>query len=430
MLTKKSLVVGHHNVQIIDTVSQGAFGFVYLVEDRKEPTRKMALKVSITQNKERYELAEKELLFLKNNSNEENDYFVQYIDSFVEKLDGKTHRFFLLMEYGSFGTLFNLIDGRNKKNEKLSEDEILKLARAINRSLIKLHEMDYVHCDIKIENLLFYSMNKIKMCDFGSINKYNIDFENISKNEMEKFVEEFDRQTTFMYRPPEMCDVYLKYQVNTQVDMWMLGCVLFTLMFFKHPFLNSSKAGIINASYFWPENSDYSKKLEFLVRNLLTPNPTLRYSAKQLEDILNNWHSFESISLNDMAKEIFITHRKRHFIKKQKDDDLFDFSGLDKMNNHKKNTENGFNFQFDGKANSKKENNFDFFDFQKKDENINNNAFDGFNNNLDDVQGDDYKKFNKNYYQPQNQTKTQSHNLNTENKTNNKQWEDTDFLSF
>jgi hypothetical protein len=131
-----------------------------------------------------------------------------------------------------------------------------------------------------------------------------------------------------------------------------------------------------------------------------------------------------------MAKEIFITHRKRHFIKKQKDDDLFDFSGLDKMNNHKKNTENGFNFQFDGKANSKKENNFDFFDFQKKDENINNNAFDGFNNNLDDVQGDDYKKFNKNYYQPQNQTKTQSHNLNTENKTNNKQWEDTDFLSF
>jgi len=82
-----------------------------------------------------------------------------------------------------------------------------------------------------------------------------------------------------MYRPPEMCDPYMLYEVGRKADMWMLGCVAFILMFFKHPFLDSSKLGIINASYFWPLDSLYTLKLENFVRNMLTPDPKLRLSA-------------------------------------------------------------------------------------------------------------------------------------------------------
>ena len=39
-----------------------------------------------------------------------------------------------------------------------------------------LHSKNIVHCDLKIENLLFYDFDTIKMCDFGSINTMNIDF--------------------------------------------------------------------------------------------------------------------------------------------------------------------------------------------------------------------------------------------------------------
>jgi serine/threonine protein kinase len=39
-----------------------------------------------------------------------------------------------------------------------------------------------------------------------------------------------------MYRPPEMIDQYLSYNVDLQVDIWMLGCVLYILCFAKHPF--------------------------------------------------------------------------------------------------------------------------------------------------------------------------------------------------
>ncbi len=91
-----------------------------------------------------------------------------------------------------------------------------------------------------------------------------------------------------MYRPPEMCDPYLNMKVNTKADMWMLGCVIYTLMFFKHPFVDSSKLGIINASYFWPVDSVFSEKLENFTRNLLTPFPDQRPSAEEIEQILEN----------------------------------------------------------------------------------------------------------------------------------------------
>ena len=38
-----------------------------------------------------------------------------------------------------------------------------------------------------------------------------------------------------MYRPPEMIDKYLKADVDLKVDIWMLGCVLYTLCFGTQP---------------------------------------------------------------------------------------------------------------------------------------------------------------------------------------------------
>ncbi len=68
--------------------------------------------------------------------------------------------------------------------------------------------------------------------------------------------------------------------------MWMIGCVCFTLMYFKHPFYNASKVGIISASVIWPDDNIYSDKIKNLVRNLLTPNPILRLTDLQLIELL------------------------------------------------------------------------------------------------------------------------------------------------
>ena len=33
-----------------------------------------------------------------------------------------------------------------------------------------------------------------------------------------------------------MIDKYMKFRVDTQVDVWMVGCVLFSLCFNYHPY--------------------------------------------------------------------------------------------------------------------------------------------------------------------------------------------------
>ena len=89
-------------------------------------------------------------------------------------------------------------------------------------------------------------------------------------------MEEFEKFTTMMYRPPEMIDRYLKYRVDTQCDVWMLGCVLFSLCFFMHPFQDVQKIGILNAQYFMPKDERISDKMRDFICIILVPNPSER----------------------------------------------------------------------------------------------------------------------------------------------------------
>ena len=56
-----------------------------------------------------------------------------------------------------------------------------------------------------------------------------------------------------MYRPPEMIDRYLGYRVDTQADVWMFGCVAFSLAFGFHPFQDAQKIAILNTQFFMPK---------------------------------------------------------------------------------------------------------------------------------------------------------------------------------
>ena len=78
-----------------------------------------------------------------------------------------------------------------------------------------------------------------------------------------------------MYRPPEMVDPYLQYKVSSKVDIWMLGCVIYTLCYFTHPFVDSNAIGISNGVVRYPTSCKYkvSDKMIDFIRLLLTPNP-------------------------------------------------------------------------------------------------------------------------------------------------------------
>ena len=83
------------------------------------------------------------------------------------------------------------------------------------------------------------------MADFGSAEGedqflYWEGVNKLSNEQKQRFLcnafDGYEKNTTLMYRPPEMIDRYLKYDVDLACDIWMLGCILYVLCFVKHPF--------------------------------------------------------------------------------------------------------------------------------------------------------------------------------------------------
>ena len=91
------------------------------------------------------------------------------------------------------------------------------------------------------------------MCDFGSCTKEVYNFAEISKKDYDSINEEIEGMTTPMYRPPEIVDPYAKYLLNHKADIWMTGCVLYTLSYFIHPFVDSNAIGIASGTYRFPK---------------------------------------------------------------------------------------------------------------------------------------------------------------------------------
>jgi AP2-associated kinase len=117
-----------------------------------------------------------------------------------------------------------------------------------------MHRLGVFHQDVKVENILLGKDGLFKLCDFGSCSSERIDLEQVSKSKMYHYEERFEKNTTLMYRPPEMIDLYLKYPIDDRVDVWMLGCVLFVLNYHFHPFQEEGKLSIVNASIKYKPN--------------------------------------------------------------------------------------------------------------------------------------------------------------------------------
>jgi AP2-associated kinase len=98
-----------------------------------------------------------------------------------------------------------------------------------------MHAKGIAHRDLKVENVL-RSQDNFKICDFGSSSKDILDFKEASKDLIIDSFEHYEKYTTLMYRPPEMIDQYLKFNVDLKADIWMIGCILYSLCFSKHPF--------------------------------------------------------------------------------------------------------------------------------------------------------------------------------------------------
>jgi len=103
---------------------------------------------------------------------------------------------FIVMELLQGGSLKALLNHCKQKNYKLNEEQIAVIMKQIFEGLHYTHSKNFMHSDLKLENIVFKNKNKIdtlKLIDFGLGIKFD--------NSLTQFT--YGKFGTYAYMAPE-----------------------------------------------------------------------------------------------------------------------------------------------------------------------------------------------------------------------------------
>lgn len=209
--------------------------------------------------------------------------------------------YYIVLELAPGGELFHQIVKLTYFSEDLSRHVIVQVAKALEY----LHEeQGVVHRDIKPENILFYPIpvvpaknpkpkqagdeDKIDEGEFiPGVGAGGIGQIKIADFGLSKVIWETNTQTpcgTVGYTAPE---IVKDERYSKSVDMWALGCVLYTLLCGFPPFYDESievlteKVAKGQFTFLSPWWDDISKSAQDLISHLLDVDPERRYTITE-----------------------------------------------------------------------------------------------------------------------------------------------------
>jgi serine/threonine protein kinase len=299
-------------------LAEGAFGAVTKVKDElgnDYALKKIACQEGV-QVASSLKAAECEANILKNLPPHDN--IIRLFGSSVDHHGPGSATVKLLLELCPGGTLLDYMDS---KDGKLSAKEVINPFAQIVEAVGFLHAQTppIQHRDLKVENVLMGADGRWKLCDFGSCSTEVVPPTELSRQRFLELQEDIDKTVTMLYRPPEMADIDLNYRngytINTQVDVWMLGCILFTLTFYRHPFQDCPTASAVcSGKYFIPDDHPLGKsqKLCGLIHWLLAKDPKDRPIPKRILDLLREIGKIQYQDLFQMMPAAVQEKIKKH----------------------------------------------------------------------------------------------------------------------
>ncbi|KAE8671612.1 protein RALF-like 34-like [Hibiscus syriacus] len=187
-----------------DTIGYGSFGTVYLVVPRKgfPVSPLMAVKSCDTIHSVSLQ-NEKEVL-------EKLGFCPQIIRCFGDDCTVENGKKFynLFLEYANKGSLADQV---KKNGGNMMESDVRRYVSSILKGLSFVHARGFVHCDIKLQNILLFGNGDVKIADFG-----------LAKRKGEEKQRMEIRGTPLNIAPESVngCDY------DSPVDIWALGCAI------------------------------------------------------------------------------------------------------------------------------------------------------------------------------------------------------------
>lgn len=195
-----------------------------------------------------------------------NKYVVKYLESFT--LNNSLN---IVMEYCDGGDLGIYLKEQMKNTKYLPEEKIWKIFIQICLGLNYIHNKKILHRDLKTMNIFLMKDERVRIGDLG----------------VAKVLNQGSFANTFVgtpyYLSPEICE---EKPYNEKSDVWALGCILYEMSTFKHPF-NASNQGalimkILNGNYEVIGYKEYSNDLKKMVYGLLERMYLKRPSVKEI----------------------------------------------------------------------------------------------------------------------------------------------------
>lgn len=294
-LRKKRQKITVFDFESIKVIGKGAFGEVRVVR-HKQTGEVLALKKlnkteMVYKNQVQHVKAERDLLTSSN-----NPWIVELKCSFQDE-----RCLYLVMEYLGGGDLMTLLIRKNILSEAESRFYIAECVLAVE----SIHKMNFIHRDLKPDNILIDNKGHIKLSDFGLSKSVDINQspEVLSKLEEDarhkRRIEErndyrknrklaYSTVGTPDYIAPE---VFSRTGYSESVDWWSIGVILYEMLVGYPPFYAEKPADICHKILSWqkfftiPREAKLSPAATDLIRRLIC-EPNTRISNSH--DIKNH----------------------------------------------------------------------------------------------------------------------------------------------
>ncbi|OAA62145.1 Calcium/calmodulin-dependent-like protein kinase [Cordyceps fumosorosea ARSEF 2679] len=280
---------------LLEKMGDGAFSNVYRARDTEGQYGEVAIKVV-----RKYEMNNMQRANILKEVQIMRQLDHPNVIKLIDFSESKPY-YYIVLELAPGGELFHQIVRLTYFSEELSRHVIVKVAKALEY----LHEdKGVVHRDIKPENILFNPIDflpskvpkprqpgdedKVDEGEFlPGIGAGGIGEIKIADFGLSKIV--WDKQTmtpcgTVGYTAPE---IVKDERYSKSVDMWALGCVLYTLLCGFPPFYDESieilteKVAKGQYTFLSPWWDDISKSAKDLISHLLTVDPEKRYTITE-----------------------------------------------------------------------------------------------------------------------------------------------------